>query len=140
MGRERRWVRACVGVLLGALLASPAAAQIGAGALSGDIVDQAGAAVPGATVTVTDVGRNLSRTVVTSENGSYTVQGLAPGAYQVRVELSGFRPLTRDGVRLSTGETIRLDLRLEIGAVTETVTVTGDAPLLRSETSGLGQV
>ena len=58
----------------------------------------------------------------------------------MRVELSGFRPLTREGVRLATGETIRLDLQLELGALTEAVTVTADAPLLRSETSGLGHV
>ena len=58
----------------------------------------------------------------------------------MRVELSGFRPLTREGVRLATGETVRLDFELEVGGLTEAVTVTADAPLLRSETSGLGQV
>ena len=56
------------------------------------------------------------------------------------VELSGFRPLTREGIRLATGETVRLDLQLELGAIAEAVTVTADAPLLRSETSGLGHV
>ena len=121
-------------------MASPAAAQIGAAALAGDVVDQAGAAVPGATVTVIAVGTNLSRTAVTGQDGGYSVQGLAPGAYRVRVELSGFRPLTRDGIRLATGETVRLDLQLELGGLTEAITVTADAPLLRSETSGLGQV
>ena len=63
-----------------------------------------------------------------------------PGAYRVRVELSGFRPLVREGVRLATGETVRLDLQLELGGLTEALTVTADAPLLRSETSALGQV
>ena len=53
--------------------------------------------------------------------------------------MSGFRPLARDGIQLATGETVRLDVRLEVGGVTEAVTVTADAPLLRSETSGLGQ-
>ena len=70
----------------------------------------------------------------------YVVPGPGPGLYRVRVELSGFRPLTRDGIRLATGETVRLDLQLEVGGVTEAVTVTADAPLLRSETSGLGHV
>jgi hypothetical protein len=60
-------------------IASPVRAQIGAGALAGDVVDQGGAAVPGATVTVIAVGTNLSRTVVTSQDGAYSVSGLAPG-------------------------------------------------------------
>ena len=136
----RRWARACLWLLASVWIASPVGAQIGAGALAGDVVDQAGAAVPGATVTVTAVGTSLSRTVVTSQNGGYVVPGLAPGSYRVRVELSGFRPLTREGIRLATGETVRLDLQLELGALTEAITVTADAPLLRSETSGLGHV
>ncbi len=127
------WVPVAVG------MASPLGAQIGAGALAGDVIDQAGAALPRAIVTVVEVGTNQSRTVVTGEDGGYLVQGLGPGAYQVRVELSGFRPLARDGIRIATGETVRLDLELAVGS-TEAITVTGDAPLLRSETSALGQV
>jgi len=122
------------------LTAVPVSAQIGSGAFTGAVVDQAGAPVPGATITVTATGTKLTRTVVTDQGGSYHVQGLLPGSYQVRIELSGFRPLTRDGVRVATGETIRLDLRLEVGQLSEGVTVTADAPLLRSETSGLGHV
>jgi len=122
------------------LCALPAAAQVAAGALMGTVVDQDGAAVPGATVTITAAGTNLSRTTVTSPDGTYAVPALAPGAYAVRIALNGFRPLTRDGIRLATGETIRLDLQLEIGGVAEVVTVTADAPLLRSETSGLGHL
>jgi Carboxypeptidase regulatory-like domain len=136
----RCWARACLWLVASVWIACPVAAQIGAGALAGDVVDQAGAAVPGATVTVTAVGTGLSRTVVTSQNGGYVFPGLAPGSYRVRVELSGFRPLTREGIRLATGETVRLDVQLQIGAVTEAVTVTADASLLRSETSGLGHV
>ena len=128
--------RVCLAVLLAV---SPAAAQIGGGALTGDILDQTAAQLPGATVTVTSVSTNLSRTSVAGPDGRYVVPGLAPGLYRVRVELSGFRPLTRDGVRLATGETVRLDLRLEAG-VEASVTVTADAPALRSETSSLGHV
>ena len=135
----RRLARVWLVVLMGMGGALPAAAQLGAGALTGDVSDQAGAHVPGARVTVTAVGTNLSRTLVTDGEGRYAVPGLAPGAYQVRVELTGFRTLTRDGIRLATGETVRLDLQLEVG-VAEAITVTADAPILRSETSGLGQV
>jgi hypothetical protein len=134
-----RLARACLVVLIGMGAARPAAAQLGAGALTGDVSDQAGAHVPGARVTVTAVGTNVSRTLVTDGEGRYAVPGLAPGAYQVRVELVGFRTLTRDGIRLATGETVRLDLQLQVG-VAEAITVTADAPILRSETSGLGQV
>jgi hypothetical protein len=65
----------------------------------------------------------VSRTVLTGQDGAYSVHGLAPGLYRVRVELTGFRSLTREGIRLATGETLRLDLRLEIGGLTEAVTV-----------------
>jgi hypothetical protein len=136
----RRWlVRACLSFVCLAM-AARVAAQIGSGALVGTVVDQAGAAVPGTVVTVTAAGTRLTRTVVTDADGNYRVPGLLPGSYQVRIELSGFRPLIRDAVRVATGETIRLDLRLEVGQLSEGVTVTADAPLLRSETSGLGHV
>ena len=118
----------------------PEAAQIGGGTLTGIVVDQAGAAVSGAMLTITAAETNLRRTTLTSEDGTYVVPGLVPGSYAVRVELDGFRPLTREGILLTTGETLRLDLRLELGAVTEAITVTADAPLLRGETSGLGHL
>jgi Carboxypeptidase regulatory-like domain len=136
----RRWSQVVVFALLVAGMVQAVEAQVGRGALAGRIVDPAGSAVPGATVTVVEAGTNRSRTVVTGADGNYAVQGLAPGTYRVRVELSGFRTVTRNGIRLATGETIRLDLQLDVGGVTEAITVTGDAPLLRSETSGLGQV
>ena len=91
-------------------------------------------------LTITAAATNLRRTTVTSGDGTYVVPGLVPGSYTVRVELNGFRPLIREGIQLATGETIRLDLRLELGAVTEAITVTAGAPGLRNETSGLGHV
>ena len=122
------------------LTGSRAAAQVGSAALAGSVADQAGAAVRGATVTIVAVATNRSRTAVTGADGGYVFTGLAPGEYRVRVELEGFRPLAREGLRMVTGETVRLDLRLEIGAVTEAISVKADASLLRSESSGLGHV
>src|SRR5262249_4435602 len=133
-------IATCAAWLVAAAMASPAIAQIGAGGLTGSIVDQAGSAVPGATVTVTSAGTGATRTVVTSADGAYTVPGLLPGVYSVHAELAGFRPLTQEGVRIATGEAVRLELKLELGGGTEAVTVKGDAPLLRSATSSLGQV
>ena len=115
-------------------------AQIGGGALTGTVSDQTGQAVPGAVVTATSLATNQSRSSVTSEDGGYVFQGLAPGAYRLHVELTGFRPLTREGVGLATGETVRVDLQMQLGGLSESVTVSGDASLLRSQTSGLGQV
>ncbi len=142
MSRRRSAASLWVGLLLCACLgiATPVSGQVGAGALTGAVTDQAGAAVPGAAVTVTATGTNLSRTSVTGADGRFVVQGLAPGLYRLRLELDGFRSLTRDGIRLATGETVRLDLQLEIGQQADAITVTGDAPLLRTETSGLGHV
>jgi hypothetical protein len=122
-----------------AVLACPAAAQVGGSALTGRVVDQAGAGVPGATVTLTAAATNASRTTVSGPEGTYVFATLAPGAYRVHVQLSGFRPITREGIRLATGETVRLDLELVVG-VSDAITVNADAPLLRSETSGLGHV
>src|SRR3954470_10844496 len=85
---------ACFAMLwppVAARAASPLATQIGAGALAGDVMDQAGAALPRATLTIVEAGTNQARTVVTGEDGRYLVQGLPPGSYQVRVELGGFR-------------------------------------------------
>jgi hypothetical protein len=140
MSRSSRRVSLSVLFLLCAFMAAPVRAQVGGAALAGDVVDQGGAGVPGATVTVVATGTNLSRTGVTGQRGGYFIQGLAPGEYAVRVELSGFRTLRREGVRLATGETVRLDLQLQLGGLTDAITVTGDASLLRSASSGLGHV
>ena len=117
-----------------------ALAQTGAGALTGVVRDEAGAVVRGATVTVTAIQTGVSRTVVSSAAGVYSAAGLAPGVYRVRVELTGFRPLVRDGLQVATGETVRVDLELAVGSLTETVTVAGAASPLRRETGSLGAV
>jgi hypothetical protein len=126
--------------LLTAALTSSAMAQIGSAALAGSVVDQANAVVPGAIITVSGLATGLSRAAVTDANGTFAVRALPPGQYRIRVELAGFRPMTREGVHLATGETVRLDVRLDVGSVSEAITVAADAPLLRRETSGLGQV
>jgi hypothetical protein len=113
-------------------------AQVGGGQLTGLVTDQNGAAVPGATVTATQRETAAARATVSTSAGAYTLSGLRPGTYRVDVALSGFRSLRRDGVRVETGRAVRLDLSLALG-VAETVTVTGDAPMLRDRAS-LGQV
>ncbi|HET9832113.1 MAG TPA: carboxypeptidase-like regulatory domain-containing protein, partial [Vicinamibacterales bacterium] len=116
------------------------AAQLGSGALTGTVRDRAGAVVPGATVTVTDSARGTSRVVAATRAGVYTVSSLPPSTYEVRVELTGFRPAVRQGIRLGTGATVAVDVTLELGAIAEAITVTGDAPALRIATAGLGEI
>jgi hypothetical protein len=128
-------------VLLCALLVSSTArAQVAAGGITGFVRDQANAAVPGVTVTVTDTATNLQRVVVTTDEGVYTAPSLAPSKYRIDVELSGFKPIRRDGVQVATGQTVRLDFDLQLGTLAEQITVTADAPMLRAATPSLGMV
>src|SRR5262245_41176561 len=138
-GRVRGWVGRLV-VMVWLAAAAPAEAQIGGGTLVGAVVDAAGAALPGATVTVVAAATNATRSTVTGSDGGFVVSGLAPGAYEIRVEQPGFRSFVRRAVSLATGETLRVDVALQVGERTEAVTVMADLPLLRSETSGLGHV
>jgi len=108
--------------------------------ITGIVKDQTGAAAPGATVTVTNVATNRQRIVPSSGKGVYTAPNLAPGDYRVDVELSGFKPVRREGIHLATGEKARIDFELAVGDVRERITVTADAPILRAETASLGTV
>ncbi len=120
-------------------LAAPGWAQVGSGALTGVVADSSGAALPAASVTARAVATGLVRGTVTSVAGNYVVQGLAPGAYEVQITLAGFRPHIRTGLQVATGETLRVDVTLDVGA-TDTVTVAADASMLRTDTGGLGHV
>src|ERR1700674_4700259 len=120
--------------------ALPLFAQVAAGEITGVVKDPGGAAVPGATVTVTNVETNRQRVIASSGNGVYTAPSLLPGEYRVDVELTGFKPVRREGIHLSTGEKARIDFDLAVGGVREQVTVTADAPILRAETASLGSV
>src|SRR6187397_1569542 len=103
--------------------ASPADAQTAAGEITGIVKDRAGAAVPGATITVTEIRTNRQRRAVSTDDGIYTAPSLAPGQYRLDVELAGFKPVRREGVHLSTGEKAHIDFDLTVGDVRELVTV-----------------
>jgi hypothetical protein len=114
-------------------------AQAGKAELIGEVRDQNGALVPFARLTLTDgaTGQTFSQT---ADGGDYTLTNLKPGIYSLAIEADGFKKSVHDGVRLTTGERVRLDVVLEPGAVTESVTVNQDASLLRGESGSLGQV
>ena len=113
-----------------------ALAQVSA-SLAGRIEDPSGAAIPGVTVTVTSLETGAGRTVATDETGHYRVLSLPVGAYEVRAEQSGFKSTVQSGVRLVVGQQAVLNLRLEVGAVQEQVTVSAEAPLVNTTTASV---
>jgi hypothetical protein len=110
------------------------------GTLVGTVTDTSGAVMTGANVTITNVATSFISKTVTSESGSYYVPYLAPGTYQLTVEANGFKKYVRDGILVSAGEVPRIDVKLEVGAMVESVTVSGASPLLETETSVSGQI
>jgi hypothetical protein len=113
-------------------------AQVGSGALTGVVRDPAGAAVPGARVTITAAATGARRAAVSTADGVFAAPDLTPGDYIVEVEQSGFRRARREGVRVSTGETVRLDIVLAIAGLDEQVSVRAETPVLRAERAALG--
>src|SRR5215831_15538837 len=107
--------------------------------LVGEVRDQNGSLVSQAKVSLTEVATGQT-SISTAKEGNYTVTNLRPGLYNINIEAGGFKQSLREGVRLATGERVRLDFVLEPGAVTETVTINQDASLLRTESGSLGQV
>src|ERR1700675_401894 len=100
-----------LGVSLGVFLLSlPVFAQGNAGRILGSVTDQTGAAVAGATVTVTDLQRGITRTLTTDESGQYFAPNLLPGAYKVRAEAKGFKSIERGNIQLQVGNDVRIDL------------------------------
>ena len=112
-------------------IAGPGRAQTTTGSILGDITDPSGAVLPGATVRVTSSTTGATRETVTNSIGAYRFAGLLPAEYAVTVVLDGFRSATRFGVVLPVLGEIKIGFRMEVGQVTESVTVTGEAPLVQ---------
>jgi hypothetical protein len=108
--------------------------------LKGRIVDPSSAAIANAQVIATQTTTSVSRTITTGPDGSYTFTNLEPGKYRLDVAAPGFSHLIRDGITLTTGTTVGLDLTLTVGSAAQSVTVTADAPLLQSQTSNIQTV
>ena len=112
-------------------------AQVLYGSVVGTVKDAQGAAIPAATIVITNKETNLTRETVTGAEGDYTVSTVPPGHYDVKVTLTGFREFVQTNVPVSAGQLSRVDVKLEIGALTETVTVASDAQLLQTDKSDL---
>lgn len=127
-------------LLLLAGIASALVGQQDMGVITGLVTDTSGAAIPGARVVVTNTETNETRAVDTGATGNYTVGPLRIGQYQVAVERDGFKRAVVTNLRVSAQDRVRADVELAVGQIAESVSVTAEAALLRSETSSLDYV
>src|SRR6267143_2730201 len=124
-----------MGVLL---LCLPLFSQGSSGRILGTVTDQSGGVVAGATVTITDTERGVTKTLVTNDPGEYSTPPLNPGTYKVRVEAKGFKTLERQNVVLEVGKEIRVDLSVQPGDQVQTITITESIPLVETTNATLG--
>jgi hypothetical protein len=117
---------------------SLAVAQFANSDLAGTVTDQQGGALPGVVVTARNEATNLTRSAVTANTGTYAINGLKPGKYTLVFELSGFRTVELAGVELRVGEKARFSAKMELGAIEESLTVTGEAPVVEVTSKEIG--
>lgn len=130
--------------LLGLVLLGPGARRVRAQAqafsasLSGFVYDNTGAVVPEATLTLSNPDKGFSQTLATQPDGAYAFTLLRPGTYALKVEKSGFQTYIQSGIVLTVGQTATQDVKLQVGAVSQQVTVTAGAAMLNTETANVG--
>jgi len=130
----RKVVRAIVAVVAcGCLTAPMAGAQVLYGSILGNVQDSSGAALPGATVSITSLETNLTRSTVTNEVGGYAFANVLAGTYAVKVSLDGFKEFVKTAVPVTVNTVSRVDAALDIGQLSETVTVQSEPALLQTD-------
>ena len=134
-GIGRRWLP--IAILL--TTAAPVALSQNA-RLSGRVTDPSDAAILGVEINITNIENGARRKLVTNEEGYYVATSLQPGHYRLSALKEGFKPLTREGLTLQVNDKVQLDLKLEIGVVSETISVTGETPMLRTQDAQIGEV
>jgi hypothetical protein len=122
------------------VLASYALAQQGRGTILGTVTDASGAPVAGATVRVTNTATNSGQETKTTNEGLYQAPNLAVGDYTVTVEKTGFRKVVRSGLQIQVDQRAQVDVRLDVGQVTESIEVQGEAPLVDTSNTSIGKV
>ncbi len=127
-------------ILAGSIGTRSGNAQAARGAIDGEVRDPSGAVIPNAHVLLEDVERGLQFRTDVDGDGLFVLSNLNPGLYRIAIEANGFRRFVQEGIRINTGVKIRVDANLRVGDLNDTITVNSDAPLLRTETAGLGQV
>ncbi len=121
--------------LLLSSLSAPLFSQQSLGTIVGNVTDESGAAIPNVAVKVINEGNSAERTVNTSDSGTYTVAALQPGIYTVQAEMSGFRTAVEKTLKLDVNQTLRVDLSMRVGEITERVEVSGIAAQLQTDSS-----
>ena len=110
------------------------------GSISGQVTDQSGAIVAGATVSAVNLATNTRSDTTTDAEGNYTIRLLQPGDYRIEVQAPGFKKVIRSGIQVQVQDALKLDFKLEVGSVDATVSVTAEAPLLEASSASAGQV
>src|SRR6266516_7432965 len=140
-----RWLVSCILTLTASVVwmgigMQPLKAQLGTATISGAVLDQTGAAVAGASVTAVHAETGFRRQTVSNDIGQYNLPGLTPGQYDLTFEVRGFKKAESKGLTLQVDQNARVDVRMEVGQVTESIEIEGLAPLIESQSATLGAV
>src|SRR5713101_4637169 len=131
-------MKALAGFLICMLLTVSVYGQTTNGSIQGTVTDSSGATLSRATVTARNLDTRLTNSTVTTDAGLYSLPNLPPGRYSVKVEATGLKKYEREGVTVLTGSTVSLDIEMQLGSITETVTVNADASQIETATSDIG--
>src|SRR5687768_10515784 len=126
----RRWTTGLLALLVALSFGSTAFAQLEQGRLTGFVTDEQGAALPGVTVTATSPALLGASTAVTEADGRYLFPSLPSGRYQLQFQLAGFQTIVRENIVLALGQTLSLNMQLQIATLQETVTVSAASPVV----------
>src|SRR5262245_37362120 len=135
--RRVRTVAAAAAIVVASSLASAAHAQTVGASLQGIVTDPAGAGMPNAYVVVISVATGTTWELKTDSTGHYRLPVLQPGEYELHVSRTGFRPVAQRGIRLTVGQDAVIDVKLELGRISEEMTVTGAAPIINTTSGAL---
>jgi len=135
--RLRQLLTACLIVLAPLSLARTASAQAVTGTIVGTVADTTGAVLPGVSVTVKHTETGFTRTLTTDANGEYTAASVPTGTYTVTGEISGFKSVSLSNVQVGVDQRVRADIKLEVGAMTESVEIVAQTPLVQTSSSDL---
>src|SRR5262245_27388500 len=120
------------------LFAGTADTQQGSSEIAGRVVDEQGGVVPGVTITLTNAQTGGLRTITSGADGTYVAPQISPGQYRLVATLKGFRRIVREGLLVLVGETLTVNLKLEVGNLEDSVTVTSEAPLIDRASAQVG--